>query len=209
MKKFLLLALIALLLAPLASAGSIDVLFGAGAWAWPGGVGSVLSATSFSVKINNTFGALPIAILSGPAIGGAGTLFNPYTWGAGGIMVVGGCGGPCFAGTFTGLQAAYTGFGGMTFVGSYVAGTVDPILLAFLGLNPNVTSFSGLIHFDVSPAPASFALGSGRNPDGSVKVGTLGSGDLHIQPVPEPGTLALFGSGLLGVAGVVRRRLSL
>lgn len=40
--------------------------------------------------------------------------------------------------------------------------------------------------------------------------GLTGPVDAHVAPTttPEPGTLLLFGSGLLGVAGLVRRRLS-
>jgi len=37
----------------------------------------------------------------------------------------------------------------------------------------------------------------------------VGSGDIHLEPVPEPGTLALFGSGLIGMAGVLRRKFNL
>ncbi|MGD0469075.1 MAG: PEP-CTERM sorting domain-containing protein [Terriglobales bacterium] len=36
--------------------------------------------------------------------------------------------------------------------------------------------------------------------------GTLGSGNTIISTVPEPGTFALFGTGLAGLAGAVRRK---
>jgi hypothetical protein len=36
---------------------------------------------------------------------------------------------------------------------------------------------------------------------------TLGSGDTIITTVPEPGTLGLLGTGLFGLAGIVRKKL--
>lgn len=36
---------------------------------------------------------------------------------------------------------------------------------------------------------------------------TLGSGDTNIQIVPEPSTLSLFGTGMLGFAGMLRHQL--
>jgi hypothetical protein len=36
---------------------------------------------------------------------------------------------------------------------------------------------------------------------------TISSGDTNITSVPEPGTLGLLGTGLVGLAGVVRRKL--
>jgi len=42
--------------------------------------------------------------------------------------------------------------------------------------------------------------------DGST---TISSGDTNISVVPEPGTLGLLGTGLVGIAGLVRRKLKL
>jgi hypothetical protein len=36
--------------------------------------------------------------------------------------------------------------------------------------------------------------------------GTLGSGNTIVSTVPEPGTFALFGTGLAALAGAVRRK---
>lgn len=200
LKRVILVALLAVVFVPLATAGDIDFLFAGGTWSWAGGVGSQLIANSNTVLVNGNFLINAIAITSGGAIGGNGSVANPFTWGAGGGISISGCGGPCFSGTFTSAQLGFNGGGGMTFVGNFIVGTVDPLLLAFLGLPANVTDFSGLMHMDINPAPVSFANGG---------QGFVGSGDIHLQPVPEPGTLAMFGSGLIGIAGVLRRKFNL
>jgi len=41
----------------------------------------------------------------------------------------------------------------------------------------------------------------------SRKAGSAASGDVLIEPTPEPASLALFGSGLLAIGGVLRRKL--
>jgi hypothetical protein len=77
----------------------------------------------------------------------------------------------------------------------------------------------------VSPAAlALFGLGPGFLPDGSVALtlgnakfnGTtftadIGGGSVTIQTaaVPEPASLALFGSGIIGLAGLLRRKINL
>jgi len=38
--------------------------------------------------------------------------------------------------------------------------------------------------------------------------GNVGIGNLSISSTPEPGTLAMMGTGLLGIVGVMRRRVA-
>ncbi len=43
---------------------------------------------------------------------------------------------------------------------------------------------------------------------GSTDRAELGAGAITFQTIPEPGTLALMGTGILGMAGMIRRRMS-
>jgi PEP-CTERM motif len=71
-----------------------------------------------------------------------------------------------------------------------------PTTLSFTILNANVNQITGLgIHICV--------LG---NEDGCASTGYAITGGNPPAAVPEPGTLSLLGSGLVGIAGVLRRR---
>ncbi len=77
-----------------------------------------------------------------------------------------------------------------------VSGVVAPALLAHLNLGTS-TGAAGFI----------ITLNFGFN-GFSDTVGNQEGGTLNVATVPEPGTLALFGTGLISLAGIVRRRLS-
>jgi hypothetical protein len=117
-----------------------------------------------------------------------------------------GTGSPLFSGTFIG-PTTFTSIGapksptctGCNFWYSLtgaVNGTLDPGLMSLL-LMPGGSPQTGSGYF------FSFVVGY-VGPDDTV--GNIEGGNLSVV-VPEPGTLALFGTGLIGVAGFIRRRI--
>jgi len=70
-----------------------------------------------------------------------------------------------------------------------LTGTLDPGLVSFLGLSGSGAS-GWVAQVDIAG-------------NGQIYNITFGDASLY---VPEPGTLALFGTGLVGIAGIVRRK---
>jgi len=62
-------------------------------------------------------------------------------------------------------------------------------------------TFSGICLQGETDAPAYFGAGQTTTPSGNVVIGTASA-------VPEPGTMLLMGSGLIGAIGAVRRKLA-
>ena len=75
-----------------------------------------------------------------------------------------------------------------------VSGTLDPALLTLLGFPGGTTGSSGLFF--------SFIVGFNGASDTN---GAIEGGNISVQ-TPEPGSLALFGTGLISIAGFIRRR---
>ncbi len=78
-----------------------------------------------------------------------------------------------------------------------ISGNLAPSVLNFFNLGANPGS-NGLF--------VSIVLGF-NDTKGFDQVGVIEGGAASVV-VPEPGTLALFGTGLIGIAGLIRRRLS-
>ena len=102
-----------------------------------------------------------------------------------------------FTGTFSGNVLFKTtnpnqAFANWTLFGTIKALTVNKGLLTMLGLPGQIAGSLSAITMDIGWKPAG---------------GCLNGGDIILTPSPEPGTLLLFGSGMLSIAGALRHRL--
>jgi PEP-CTERM motif len=195
MKRVVVIALVALSLPMAAWASSIDIgnrggtLTGTSA-----GFMGTSTLTSFGGILGSNLGTLTFstgAFTSGDT--SAGGVLAP-----GGTFVIMGCGcngvpsGTIFSGMFTGpvqwieLTAA-DGSHNYTLTGA-ISGTWTATGATVIGATTQITVNMGKVFMD----------------GGKVDIS---SGNTNIV-VPEPGTLGLLGTGLLGVAGLVRRKLT-
>jgi hypothetical protein len=203
MKRVLILGLLALALPLVAFANSSTDFTGAGGTlsGWTGGL--TLSGSELAVVSGLNGGGLVGGSLGSVSLSTGALLSSVYTtqgvlssatFAGGGSLVITGNGtdgipnGVIFTGTFTGIEhlaqagpgAGYILYG--TFSGTLSNGTLEKGTFS-------VTTESG-------------------GPKGYTGLIGVGSVDINMSPVPEPGSLTLLGTGLLGLAGVIRRKLA-
>lgn len=222
MNKKLILALGCLaLLTSLATIAQADAI----TFAFFGGKGTPVNVDTSGVKLVGaqllgvkdtttnsavTFLSGPVNISTGAAItyvASGGTLTAVFGTGGSAVEVdsascVGGSmPGVCLAGTVNGGGYVASQGGTGSFQALFKVGYVSPFITSLFGL-PNTWLQTGSDSFTTSNNV--FVNG------GSTDLARLGAGGVTFQTptVPEPGTLALMGTGILGVAAMVRRKMS-
>lgn len=207
----LVLGLTSLGLSGTAFADSIDFLASGhgGSWSFSGSSPLTITALRLQVEDETTLQYAPIngvsteSLTTGAFLGGAGTASDPWMFApsvANAITIVGcvppgatGCTSVTLFSGQLGDSTLYNGTAGVLYDAMDVTGVINPDLLAYFGTTG--TYFQGILDFTlVGSAPGS---------------GPTGSGDLLLGPtVPEPASILLIGTGILALAGLLRRKAS-
>ncbi len=204
MKRIVLMALLALALPMAAFANTVDFGNLGGTLA---GSSSGLTLTMSGSVLNSVSGlgnglcstAVPcgsVAFTTGALA--SGNLSTGATFGPGGTFVITSNGqgglpsGVLFTGTFTGTTAWTT------------TGTVGVDSSVYYNLSGAI---SGTWYNGKTVSGSTFQMTVNAGKDGFMGSVAVASGDTNITTTPEPGTLGLLGTGLVGLAGIVRKKL--
>lgn len=101
-------------------------------------------------------------------------------------------------GNIAGSTVTVTGPGStVLFSGTFTSGTLTVLASGEFGIVGNVNGITTAGFFSTGACPT---VGEGA-------ICGSGSADVNVTQTPEPGTLGLLGTGLVGLAGMVRRKL--
>jgi hypothetical protein len=202
-KRVALLVALAVSSAAVAHADSISGFFSAAGsdfFTAPSPTGSL----TFAPGTSSVFGAIGGTFASYLTDG------NPITFAAGPIPYVQGNNVPPAIPIFSTTEAGETfGFTVTDFNALFVNNGTQGCLTGNTCLTiTGMGTFTGTGVVNYTPTPGEFQFTSQYVTGQTLGTLTSFSASTSATPVPEPATLALFGTGLVGIVGIVRRKLS-